>query len=212
MKRVLVVDPTHTLTFLKLGASRISSVVDRFLKEEDDVLKRALASLEGMPPTQAGVFVAAIAYATLRDLGREVDANDVFAMSFVQTLYDAVPDLAEDEFEEIADDHEKGDVDDEEDEGDGLNKDAGEERDNRARFVADMEQLVDTVFEQTGSSGDVIKLLPDYSRPIQALLLDANVRYGYEEEEAIRFVFGMLDVMGRYGLYLPGEEEEISAI
>jgi len=214
MKKVLVVDPVHSLTFLRLGSPRIASVVDRLLKEEDDVLKQAVAAVEDMSPTQAGIFVAAIAQATLTEIRNSVDLKGMFRLPFIETLYRSAPDLDYGEIDELAEEglSQNSEEDDEEqdDSSEGAITPPGAGRDYYERFVEDADKLVDNVFVQHGSSGDMVEIIPEHCRPIQALLLDANVRYGYDGEEAIRFVFGMLQVMKRYGLYLPGEEEELT--
>ena len=37
-------------------------------------------------------------------------------------------------------------------------------------------------------------------RPIEALLLDGNIRYGYKHGDLLKFVFELLGVMGVFGL------------
>jgi len=73
---------------------------------------------------------------------------------------------------------------------------ADRDRDPYERFAEDTDMLMGTVFSEIGTS-DRVRIDPAHGRPIQALLLDANVRYGYEGEEVMRFVYGMLDVPGR---------------
>jgi hypothetical protein len=48
-------------------------------------------------------------------------------------------------------------------------------------------------------------------RAMQALLLDANIRYGYENNDPLKFIFDALGVMNAFGLEAVDEGEDPTA-
>ncbi|SOD02173.1 hypothetical protein SAMN05216486_10286 [bacterium JGI 053] len=229
LDKVVVVDPAYALTFLRLSALKISSVVTAFFREEDEVITQAQATIQPFSPPTAAVALSAVAYATLYSNESDFDLGELADDSFVRSIYALSPDYDRWHYEELeeklaartsANDSDAGDdekmaaADDDEDtwdnwEGDEIDwESADRHRPFDERWADDTDVLMDSLFRRHSASGR-IKIDLNFARPLQALLLDASVRYGYEREDLLRFVMGMLGIMDRFGLRLPGEEDEL---
>jgi len=191
--RIVVVNPRYALTFLRLSESRIVSLVDGLLREEDEVFRSAKASIASMPPTQVAVLLAATYEAVFGYGGRDIQLRQVSSSTFVQRVFERCPDFSKDTWSNL-EDIGFGEPDDE----DELDlTDYGRSYDER--FADDLDVLVDLGEFDLRRGEETVRVNMESVRPIQALLLDGNIRYGYQHDELLRFVFGLLGVMETFG-------------
>jgi hypothetical protein len=70
-------------------------------------------------------------------------------------------------------------------------------RDVLIRFAEDFDMLDGRSLSLLGSGE--IEVNPEYALPIKAILLDAMVRYGYEGDELLEYIFNALGVIDQVG-------------
>ncbi len=71
-------------------------------------------------------------------------------------------------------------------------------RDPFIRFTEDLDILEGQSLSFLGSGE--IEVNPEYALPIKVILLDAMVRYGYEGDQLLEYIFNALGVLDQLGL------------
>jgi hypothetical protein len=225
---VTVIDPAYVLTFLLLTPLRIGFTVEALLSEEDEVFKQARQVVRSLTPTQTALLLVTVSRA-LDGFTRELDLEELRSDAFTRRIYDVTPDYSPSDFEfveathaasrvseaDAAEVNEEGAFDSEADEEDDYwehlfpddYEPSDRARSSFERFAEDVEVLTERLFTVDGASGQ-IHVDPSFARPVQAIMLDARVRYGYEGEELLVFTMGALRVLERYGLESIGDDLE----
>jgi hypothetical protein len=188
--KTLVVLPGYAFNFLRLRQTHVNLVVDTFEKSDDIVLERAQNYVGGMPPTRAGLLLYLV-YHALHD-GGPVEPQALIGDVFLKEVYGSVPagDLVEMFQEEDDADHP---ID--------LSPPGGQWRSTSLgeRLAQDLDALVGNVV--VSDLGDaLLRVDVTMGRPLQALLLDLEVRYEVSGHNLLEHVFGLLGVLRRYGL------------
>jgi hypothetical protein len=221
-ERVTVIDPQYALGFFKLTKSKIWSVVDTYFRDDDEVLKQAKKLVDGMPPTHVAIAIAGIAQATFGSQGHIIDLEELARDAFITAVYKVVPDYDWSDFDVLEEiefrkqkeasfvERENTGITDEDDpDFDDKIYTASELQDqNRpfdTRWAEDVGALMDGLFYTSGS-GSRVELDMDYGRPLQALLVDAEVRYGYRGTELTQYVLDLLNTLDRLGIATPDDE------
>jgi hypothetical protein len=190
--KIVVISPRYALTFFRLSGSRLTSLVDGLLREEDEVVRVAKKSIEGLRPTEAAVLITAVHEVMFHRGGRDIDLHRLSSNSFVQRVYAACPDYSRDTWDAL--EYEESFDPEDDDEIDLTDR----KRDYADRFADDVDHLVE--FAALGVPVEATSEVNiEDLRPIQALLLDGNIRYGYEDEQLLKFVFELLAVMTTFG-------------
>jgi hypothetical protein len=119
---------------------------------------------------------------------------------FVQEIYSKVPDYPRDYYfylEEI--DFELYDKENGEDFSRSEIKESDDrKRDFEQRFAEDIDALDGALFSIDASTG-MMEVDLEYSRAMQALMLDGIVRYACREDALLTYVFSSLGVLERFG-------------
>jgi hypothetical protein len=203
--KAVVVEPRYSHNFFNLNRSKIWSVVDLYFRQDDEVLMEAIKLVSDLPPTHVAIAIAAISGATFGTEGSVIDIDDLLNENFVRAVYDIVPDFNDfDLAEEIyfsgtgkatstliedVDEHELLD----------------QERPLELRRVEDIESMMSSFLVIDGF-GSRARVDLEYGRPIQALLVDATVRYGYRGATLCEYVFELLGALDRFGLAMPARD------
>lgn len=186
--KVTIVDPYYSHTFLRLGSIKVGAVVDSILREGDQIRRKAINAVLNYSPTEAALVLAATYLATFSTEPAHHVA-DVKNMGFVGDIYKQVPDFPRDHFLQMNDVEE-----DEEDEGEEESFE-DQRRPFAVRLEDDIEQLDGDTIDMLGESSFRVRL--EGLRPLQAMMLDAQVRYDYEGTDLLKYVFGSLEVLKR---------------
>ncbi len=201
--RVTVIDPQYAITFLRLNEIRIAAVVDSVLRKDDLVYKKVRQIIDELTPTEAALTVA-ILHQSIIDRKANVDLELIRNSRFIKEIYNRVPDYPRDYY--FFYDEDLSNISEENDDSEEKTKEKSEsyedrKRDFNIRISEDLDLLDGQLFSISGESGE-IELDYDYGLPIQAILLDATVRYEYNGDELLNYILNALGVMN-----IPGVEE-----
>ena len=187
---ITVVDPAYAWTFLRLSDMRIDALVQVILKEDDAVYREARKSISDLAPLEVAILVSAILRA--RESGsNQVDLSSVRAVGFVDDALEHIPDWERDEF------FYRSDPD--EDEEDDIPDAVDSQRDSEVRFAEAVDAMDDSVLFASPNSDSAV-LNSDSCAAIEAIMLDAQVRFGYSGSELVAYVFEALDVARTFDL------------
>lgn len=209
---VTVIDPSYAWTFIRLNPLRINAIVDSILREDDFVLGKVRRIIEGLTPTEMSILFS-IVYELTVNPSNTISREAVQQRIFVKEIYDRVPDYPRGYFffsEDISDyEDDEGEVEQEDirdiERTYGVNWINGkfkppedQKRDALIRFAEDFDFLEGNSLSLLGSGG--IEVNPEYAFPIKAILLDAMVRYGYDSDELLEYIFNALGVLDQLGI------------
>lgn len=132
---------------------------------------------------------------------KKFDVDKIRENGFVKEIYSVIPDYPRDYYfylEEV-----NFQVDDDETDIDDLSDSEIEEYDDRkrdfnARFAEDIDSISGGVFSLDAATG-MIEVELEFSRPMQAIMLDAMVRYDCRGDSLLQYVFSALGIMERFG-------------
>jgi len=197
-----IIDPTYAYTFLRLNALRISSVVSAILRDEDLVYEEAVKTIIEFTPTEIAGFLA-IVYDSIVSRNSIINFENIYDRLFISDTYNVTPDYPREHFfyiEEKIEEKPHRSVR-------RLKKQNDKERDIKARFAEDIDSLDGRLFSYDGDSHKAM-IDFDFSLPIQAIILDAMVRYGYKDDQLLRYLFNSLDVFERFGINVSDQDSE----
>jgi hypothetical protein len=208
---VTIIDPQYAITFIRLNEIRITAVVDSVLRKDDFVYERAKIMLGDYTPTEVALSLA-IAYESIINPKTNANMELIRNRKFIKEVYDRLPDYPRDYyfFEEELEYIDEED-DDFEEETKRLSEDFGvkwvngkfkppadRKRDFNMRLSEDFDLLDGQLFSLNGETGE-IELDYNSALPLQAILLDAMVRYEYNGDDLLRYIFNALGVLKALG-------------
>ncbi|HEU5402781.1 MAG TPA: hypothetical protein VFU86_15580 [Terriglobales bacterium] len=184
-----VVDPAYAWTFLHLSDIRIDAIVQAVLKENDAVYSEARKTIASLAPLEIAVLLCLVWLA--RDTrSREVQVEKLLDIGFLDQAMRSIPDIDRDSFfldEEDAEDDTKS----------LLPQDR--QRTAESRLAEALDVLSDEVIYSSAESG-LVTLDLRFVEALEVVMLDAKVRFGYDGNELIRYVFDALDVPRTYNI------------
>jgi hypothetical protein len=205
---VTVIDPTYVWTFLQLNTLRINAVVDSILREDDYVYQKARGMVEDLTPTEVAISLA-IVYEWTFHSKKIFSVETIQERGFIKQTFKKVPDYPRGYYFFIA---ERPDVDiDESDKyfaqeikdiegahavkwiGGKFKPPAVRKRDFTTRFSEGLDALDGQLFSIQEETGE-IEINSSVVLPIQAILLDAKVRYNYDGDELLEYTFNTLGI------------------
>jgi hypothetical protein len=210
---VTVIDPQYAMTFLRLNEIRITAIVDSVLRKDDFVYERAKTMLQDLIPSEVALTVA-IVYESVINRKINLDMELIRNSKFIKDLYNRLPDYPRDYyfFFDEEDQYISEEGEDFAEEVERIYKFFGvkwvngkftlptdRKRDFNIRLSEDLDLLDGQLFSIKGESGE-IELDYEYALPIQAILLDAMVRYGYSGDDLLGYIFNALGVLKALGL------------
>lgn len=196
--KVTVVDPSYALTFLRLSPLRINSVVSSLLRDDDIVYERAVRVLTDFAPSEIAVFLAIVHDAVLRR-DRAIDFNEILNQNFIIDVFNKIPDYKRGYFDLL-----DSDLSFENDENqDDLSVDL--KRETQLRFAEAIDSLDGSLFSIDGDSNEIV-IDFDYSLPVQAIILESAVRYGYTGDKLLFYLFDSLGILEHFNIE-PIEDE-----
>ena len=194
-----VIDPIYMATFLRLNPIRISSIVSAVLRDDDIVYEKAFSDLSLYTPTEIAVYTAVVLEMTITS-EIKVDIDRINNNAFIRDIYSKVPDYPRDYYFYL--EEATFQSNDEETESDLPDKDIEEyddrKRDFYIRFSEDVDVLSEGLFD-LDATDSMVKVNLEYSRPIQAIILDGMVRYNCSPNYLLEYVFTSLGIMERFG-------------
>ena len=188
-----MIDPEFAYTFLGLSPDRIAAIVDGVLRVGDAVEQKAHSEVADLTPTETALLLTA-AYMKLTQQN-DLSFDGFRDNSFLRGVYDRVPGFPRDYYFYV-----DGALEDEFDDDDDESyweqhftppPDPTHGYSNE-RLVADLEQMP---FYQGAAHWEFDST---EAWPLQALLLDAAVRYNLNEHALLEHVFERLRVAGRF--------------
>lgn len=178
---VTIADPSFCLTFFHLSTTEITRITDSFLHSSDPVRDQASDLMEGLTPSQACILLLCIWQQSIAG-AVSVSVNRLRSNLLLKDIYGLVdPVPTQDGVAEGVIDWARS--------LEGLSHD---ERINRDLEVLDGKGLeVDSVSGETDT--DLLSFLP-----VEAIMLDAHVRYGFSGDALVGYVFDSLKVLRRF--------------
>lgn len=200
---VTVIDPQYAITFLRLNEIRIAAIVDSVLRKDDVIYKKVRQTIEDLTPTETALTIA-IVYESIIDRKTNLDMELIRSSNFLKEVYNRVPDYPRDYY--FFYDEDLSNIDGEDDDSEEKSKEASEsyedrKRDFNIRLSEDIDVLNGGLFSISAESGEM-ELDYEYGLPIEAILLDARVRYEYNGDALLNYILDTLGVMN-----IPGVEE-----
>ncbi len=209
---VTVIDPQYAITFLRLNEIRITAIVDSVLRKDDFVYERAKKMIQDLTPTEVALTIA-IVYESIINPKTNLDMELIRNRKFIKEVYNRLPDYPRDYYFYF--DGELEDIDEESDDfaeeieriseyygvkwvNGKFTRPADRKRDFNIRLSEDLDLLDGQLFSIKGESGE-IELDYEYALPIQAILLDAMVRYEYNGDDLLSYIFNALGVLKAIG-------------
>ena len=175
---VTVIDPTYAWTFLRLSSLRIESVVQSVMRRDDLVYLAATQLVEEHSPLELAAILSMLWQSRTTGSTR-FTVEDILRVGFFTNALSCIPDYSRD-------DYLYGETD---------RRDRKQDEDQR---VAELIDWLDDGAVSLETYTGKLQFDPNAFQPLEALMLDAIVRYGYEGDELLSLMFEMLDVPRKY--------------
>jgi hypothetical protein len=196
---VTVIDPGYAYTFLSLSEQRLAIVVDSVLKRGDTVVQKANEAVTNLTATEIAVILAVANFRIVH--GNSPTIDDLERDAFLTAVYDRIPGFPR-EYYFYMEEREIEEFEDEEDRAYWKKEFTPPPTPvtgyTPERLAADLEQF--ELYKQEISIDD------ETLKPIQALLLDASVRYSLNGKALADYVFGRLRAASNFMFEPPDEE------
>jgi hypothetical protein len=197
-----VIEPGYAYTFMHHPQTRIDAFVKRTLEAEDIVFKKALDVIEfSSPSARALAIFIAVQFATGKT---STDQNLITTDHSLKTMYDELRIKqasllkefeAEEEEQKTKLSTVKANEEDDQEEDDWYTEE--EEPEQIAEFeeqvVHDLDLLEDDLIDLDTTSNQVI-IRAQEILPLSAVIIDAFVRYEYDENEILPYMFNLFGV------------------
>ena len=201
--RTEVVEPEFAYTFLFMSKTRIEAIVKRTMEADDYVFKEALNSLYFETPTAKALAVYLSVYFVTTG-NPHITFAELIADKALRTMYEEIRERqaeliastlreTDEELEGYEEDEENEKDEDEADEEDDYNEEPVELEDFEPQLVSDIALLEDAVLESDNSS-ESYQILTNQIQPLCAVALDALVRYVYNDEQLLAYMFSAMGV------------------
>lgn len=178
---VHIIEPDYALTFLSLTPIQIDAAIKNKLGAGDYVFRKATKMIRGLNPTESGLLFYMIWYMFYRK-ATSLTLEDLFNAPSLSDVYKAVPDKNETRFILFEDDANNSYV--------------------HERMLKDLQHLEDN-FIECDSQGNYTIDLKEVD-PIVLLMMDGNIRYGYEQDELLLY---MMNLFGPVVGFEPQQED-----
>jgi hypothetical protein len=198
-----VIEPEFAYTFLFMPKTRIEAIVMRTMEADDYVFKEALTSLDFETPTAKALAVfLSVHFVTTGN--PHITFAELIKDKALRTMYEELRGRqaefiastlreTDEELEGYEESEEYGQDEDEADEEDDYNDEPVELEDFEPQLVSDIALLEDAVLE-SDSSSESYQILTSQMRPLCAVALDALVRYEYNDEQLLAYMFSAMGV------------------
>lgn len=196
-----VIEPSFAYTFMHHPQARIDALIKRTLEAEDIVFKRALESIELPSPSARAL---AIFMAMQLAKGKtSINQNLITTDDFLKTIFDEIRVIQETLLEvfEATEEKQKNktsviEVEEDQEENDWYEEE--EEPAQIAEFeeqiVYDLDLLEGDLIDLDSSSNEVI-IRAQEMLPLTAVIVDAFVRYEYDENDVLPYMFNLFGVL-----------------
>ena len=178
---VHIIEPDYALTFLSLTPIQIDAAIKNKLGAGDYVFRKATEMIGGLNPTESALLFYMIWYMFYRK-ATSLTLEDLFNAPSLSDIYKTVPDRNEARFIHFEDDVNNSYV--------------------HERMLKDLQHLEDNFIESDGRGNYTIDLKE--VDPIVLLMMDGNIRYGYEQDELLLY---MMNLFGPVVGFEPQQEE-----
>jgi hypothetical protein len=165
--QVTIIEPEYVWSFLGISERIIDAIVTAKFGSDDIVFKKALGIMAGLSSSERALAVYLI-WRRIRANEVEISFEQLKNAGFLHNFYHA-------------DDSDRVEA---EDEWPRLEKDE--------RLIRDLTDLTDELVTQTPSGTYILEF--DLVGSIAAIMLDAHIRYGYEDDELLHFTIDVFDL------------------
>ena len=197
---IKVIEPEFALTFLSLTELQIDAYVKALFSSDDIVYRQAVESLIGLTPTERAIIFSLLSM-LLCEQKETVNIKELTSSSFLTAIYSEVPDIVSAWYRDY--DYAK-DLDEAFQAGESVSYRGRElpKEDIQPRIAVDLDYLEDRLI--TCATEDHYSINIQATRAVAAVMLDGQVRYGYEGNDLLRY---MMDVFGPIkGYESPGDD------
>ncbi len=185
--KVMVVDPKYCYTFLFMNRLRIHVIVEIILKKDDFVFKEALDKIQDCTPTEIALGLAIVYQSILQQGACKIEAV-IKESGFLRNTYRRVPDYPREYYFLEEDFHEETETRAPQRK---RIKAKYQNRNYEVRLAEDLENL-DNKYIFLAKDRDEVKFDFPTLKPIEAIMFDYMVRYDYEGDELLQFIFEAL--------------------
>lgn len=201
--RTEVIEPEFAYTFLFMPKTRIEAIVKKTMEADDYVLREALNTLDFETPTANALAVFLSVHFVITGKPH-ITIAELIADKSLRTIYEEIRESqakliastlreTDEELEGYEVDEESGQEEDETHEEDDDKDEPVELEDFEPQLVSDIALLEDSVLEND-SSLESYQILTNEIRPLRAVALDALVRYAYNDEQLLAYMFSAMGV------------------
>jgi hypothetical protein len=192
-ERTEVIEPAYAYTFINFPKPRIDALVKRFMDAEDYVLRQALESLDEPSPSARALALFMTVRSALSGQTR-FSLHQLSQEGVLRSIYRQLRDRQEellansqaDVQSQLGDEQQTQD-DEWEDEEEPIRV-----QDFEDQVAVDLD-LLENIAETSSSSGEIV-LQREHLLALVAVVLDASVRYEYDEEQLINYMFNLMGV------------------
>jgi hypothetical protein len=191
-ERTEVIEPAFAYTFMSFPQPRIDALIKRFMDAEDYVLRQALESLDEPSPSARALALFMIVKSALSGQTR-FSLDQLFQERILRSIYRELRDRQEELLENSqADNQSQGELEDENEWEDNEEEQPIQLQDFEDQVAIDLD-LLENIAETTSSSGEIL-LQREQLLALIAVILDASVRYEYDEEHLMSYMFNLMGV------------------
>jgi hypothetical protein len=201
-KKTEVIEPGFAYTFMHHPQTRIDAFVKRTLEAEDIVFKKALDIIElPSPSARALAIFIAVQFATGKT---SIDQNLITTDHSLKTIYDELRirqanllkefEAAEEERKNKLPTVEANEKDQEENDWYKDEEEPEQIAEFEEQVVHDLDLLEDDLIDLETTSNQVIVRAKEIL-PLSAIIIDAFVRYEYDESEILPYMFNLFGVL-----------------
>ncbi|GAB1782016.1 hypothetical protein [Priestia aryabhattai] len=181
LTHVYVVEPDYAFTFLHLSETQIDATIRILYSKEDIIYIEGLSIVQNLTPTQKAIIYFFICEFIYREKF-SVDYTYIVKNNFIREFYKKIPDYSDEWFflEESDSNYQL------------------RELSIKERIGNDLERLDNILINNIGNQSYSLNI--SNIQPLLILMMDGNIRYGYDDNELIYY---MLEIFGNMKGYEP---------
>jgi hypothetical protein len=199
--RTEIIEPGFALTFFLHPKTRIEALIKRTMEADDFVFREALNSIDLESPSARALAVFLSVHYVIT--GRsEITLSELYENKDLRSVYDELREKQAALIEASLDENGEGENDEEYDEDDDdadYDEDYEEEEELEPldefepQLASDISLLEDDMIG-TDAASEQYDIMPVQMRPLNAVVLDALVRYRYNEAQLRAYMFTVMGV------------------
>lgn len=178
--KINIIEPEYALSFIRLGNPIIDAFIKNKLSDNDIVFRKALDIINDLTPSEMAVLFFII-YSNIYLKKEYVSKEEILNSIFIQEIYNSVPDYSRGYFFEDTNDSRKV-------ENYSIDYEV-RNLDIYTRLTYDLDYLSNNFLGLNYDNN--YKIMIEEVYPIIVIMIDGNIRYGYESIELLRYLMNI---------------------